>query len=111
MSEPQVSDRKMARFSMYSGELINSSLSHLEDFDSRMGVVRISHKAENNASKEVKIASFAGLKRPIVGKYIRSILLQGEGIAQLLKSKNQQFQLGILHSEMNFVDFFKRSGT
>ena len=58
----------MARFSMYSGELIDSSLSHLEDFDSRMGVVRLSHKVDNNPSKEVKIASFAGL-RPNVGKY------------------------------------------
>lgn len=88
MSEPQVSDRKMARFSMYSGELINSSLSHLEDFDSRMGVVRISHKAENNATKEVKIASFAGLKRPIVGKYFRSsILLQWERLVLLTKTR------------------------
>ena len=61
----------MARFSMYSGELIDS-MTRLDDFDSRMGVVRLSQdcaisvkNAANNV-KEVKIGSFSGFKRSTV---------------------------------------------
>ena len=49
---------------MYSGELINNSISNLDDFDSRMGVVRITTK-ENNPPKlpgVSKVVSFSGVK-------------------------------------------------
>ena len=53
---------------MYSGELIDS-MTRLDDFDSRMGVVRLSQdcaiSVKNNV-KEVKIGSFSGFKRSTV---------------------------------------------
>lgn len=61
----------MARFSMYSGELINSSISNLDDFDSRMGVVRITkEKQPPKLPGETKVVSFSGVKE-LHGKYIK----------------------------------------
>ena len=53
----------MARFSMYSGELINNSISNLDDFDSRMGVVRITKEKQSpKLPGETKVVSFSGVK-------------------------------------------------
>ena len=49
---------------MYSGELINNSITNLDDFDSRMGVVRITTKEKNppKLPGESKVVSFSGVK-------------------------------------------------
>ena len=49
---------------MYSGELINNSITNLDDFDSRMGVVRITTKEKNPPKLPgvSKVVSFSGVK-------------------------------------------------